>query len=684
MPRSKRKAAAARAAAASGPSKDFTKKTTRLGKRKRSDSLVDASAVRSRKIYVPPQDKGERGAVSVSEHVRRAREHYNTHARTAALTALARIFADTPAFAADSAPVIRAGLEALIDEVPAVRSAALAVVLAVLRRIENVKPFASLLSSALAAALSHIRSDVRVHGARAVHAVFQLNLFSAADVFSADGVNPLPLLVAILTDVAVASPTARTAVANAIASLSCWTPNDAADQKVDGTGGPFYYHAAPAPATSAAARHVETLPLLLLDAVGAAGVVSGVANVVLEHLPVRDGPSATLVSSARALSTVVCDASVAEKRGRDAAARAVAAWAAEQVHGPSPTTSSGGAADVDASMASCAAALGRWDLVGEFVCARLQGADRGPGVWTMVDSVARRVISAPEVSSERRRAVADAWLDGRWQRVVDHGFSADGIADGQGAAEVVGLLRHVVLARVASGDAGAGRLVAELPSVIARIARNSAGDVGGDKGENCSPGMAAVVRKLVCVLADAVRLHEVAGVEAVGDAVTRLLVQEKGVMARLDAAGCAQQVACALWYMGLGRCSAVLALMAGGGGWSLAAAATRIAEQSSVDSAVDGEAGDRDGAEDLPLLAAALAALLASIRADDRQPSTAAGLAAPGDLADGRARQEVEDACRRLVRRIGVGRGSVEAVLRARGASAEEVGRIGGMCFRAT
>jgi hypothetical protein len=514
MPRSKRKAVAARAQAKNS---DFARKKTKLGKRAQSDTLVDASAVRSRKIYVPPQVKGEASGrngntgrngksagaarVSLAELVVRAR-HYNTHARATALTAMARIFMDEDdatyyrdnmreisaasiaAQVTDAAPVLRVGLEALQDEEAGVRIAANSVVLSVLRRLPSVRPFAQMVAAQLCAALSHIRADVRVAGARAVCSIFQLNTFHAAEIFTQDSVNPLPLLTALLADLT--THKARTATAGAIAALSSWSrAQDVANlspgnDKVAGDGSvyasnlPFYYHSDPLCCTaSATADPFATLPLLMLSADAAGAVVTGVTNLVAEYLPVHlatgdSGQKTALVAASRALSTVVCEHSLQSERVELSVDRILKAWSDEQVDGPSPTMS---ALAVDVSMAEVALVCGAWDVVGRFLESRLVSEDGVGRVYSgaegeILDELAERVMrGSPQ--QDVRKSVMTAWLV-RWKWVSEDVSRVGGC---------VGILRYVMLSRLDEArDAGSEknsaamlRVIAQLPSIVAKL-----------------------------------------------------------------------------------------------------------------------------------------------------------------------------------------------------------------------
>lgn len=710
MPRSKRKAVAARAAASKGQPRDFEKTKTKLGKRKRSDSTVTASAVSSRKIYVPPQAPRSRAAApsSTAVLVARVRDHYTANARVAALAALARAAADAPTFAADVAPAVRAAVDALVDDAPAVRVAALAALCAALRRVRSVRPFAGGLAAGLGAALSHIRADVRVSAARATVALFELGLFSPAEVFGGAAVNPLPLLVALLEDVGIASAGAKAAAANAIAALSCWDPAEvsarsSAAPETDGHR-VFYYQSSrrsSAPSLPRGDSPADALPLLALSPVEAAAVVVGVSNMVLEFLPVAGNPSSALVAAARALSTVVCDSSLSEKVGYNAAARAVEAWATEQVYGASRTTSGAAAADVDTSMAACAAVLGKWDLVSDFVCGRLcmgEGSrDKGAHGWATADSVTWRLLSAGGASAEQVRLVSDAWLENRWQVIVEEGFVPGEIVPADGADEVVALFYEIVTSRLRSGDGDAWSLVLGVPRVLASIVRESLRrkeeDVHGDSADGgvleqtstaCQLTKPALM--LVQIVRDAVRLHEIPSDCPLAESIVEHMVSQKDVLLWLEAAGSVDNVLSSIWYAGAVLSPSVLALLRGNHGWRIAAAVARVVEHACDSSMQDANAGSgpdcgSSGGNSLALVAATLSALLACSRA---KVGTSEPDAPDGDTAAlSTLREEVESVCTRLLQQNKISQDSIRGVLEARRASESEISHVLGLVFSA-
>lgn len=708
MPRSKRKAVAARAAASKGQPRDFEKTKTKLGKRKRSESTVTASAVSSRKIYVPPQTPRNRAEASSSTAVlvARVRDHYTANARVAALAALARAAEDAPSYAADVAPVVRVAVDALVDDAPAVRAAALAALCAALRRVRAVRPFAGGLAAGLGAALSHIRADVRVSAARATVALFELGLFSPAEVFGGAAVNPLPLLVALLEDVGIASAGAKAAAANAIAALSCWDPveiSSGSKAASESHGHKIFYYQSlrrtSAPMLRRGDSPADALPLLTLSPVEAAGVVVGVSNMVLDFLPVAGNPSSALVAAARALSTVVCDSSLSEKAGYAAATRAVEAWAAEQVYGASATTSGAAAADVDTSMASCAAVLGKWDLVSDFVCGRLcvgEGSrDKGVHGWATADSVTWRLLSSGGASVEQVQAVSDAWLESRWQVIVRDGFVPGENVPTDGADEVVALFYELVTSRLRRSGGDAWSLVLGVPRVVASMVRESLRRKEEDGRDDGAGGRAPEQTSAACqltkpavtlvrIVCDAVRLHEIPKDCPLAESVIEHMVSPKDVLLWLEAAGSVGHVFSSLWYAGAALSPSVLGLLRGNHGWGLAAAAAGVVEHACNSSLQDADASDdvvrgcgRSGGNSLALVAATLSALLACCRSKTR---TTEPDALDGDaIALPALRQEVESVCSRLLKQKKLSRDSIRGVLEARRASESEISHVLGL-----
>jgi hypothetical protein len=745
MPRSKRKAVAARAAA---KGTDFVKKKTKLGKRTRSDTLVDASAARSRKIYLPPPEKGNVVALnasvgatgkssgvrrdSLAELVVRAR-HYNTHARATALTAMARIFSASEkssscrddkgvtsaaaviAEVPDAAPVLRVGFEALQDDEAGVRIAANLVVISVLRRLTSIRPFSRMIAAQLCAALSHIRVDVRVAGARAVCSIFQLKTFHAAEIFDPRSVNPLPLLTGLLRDIT--THKARSVVASAIAVLSSWSRaqdtfsveygrESNVINNFDGllqSNAPFYYHCAQTDrlALMSNADPFATLPLLMLSADAAASVVVDVANLVAEYLPMYQsagdsGQRDALLAAARALSTVVCDHSLQLETADVAVERVVKAWSDEQVDGPSPTMS---ALAIDVSMAEVALVSGAWAVVGRFLTFRMMGEDGVGRVGGLADSntldeLAERVMRvSPE--DDVRRSVMAAWMT-RWT-VVSKDLSRVG-----GCVDV---LRYVVLSRLDEareraserGAVTAWRVVAQLPGIAGQLmemrrrrrqqrqkaaAREDESDDNAVSNDDDDDGESDKlsedgVDKLLALVCEVCRTHGGrAGFEAgegkqVGAALAQHVMKSE-LISELSSAA-VLSVLSGIFYCGHGLSGAVVELLArcsGGEDASLQVHGVCIAWMveacllSGDDRTTARGADQHEDEQRLGALAGALTCGLGALRHRDADAAT-----------------PLLASVARVVRASGVDVSSVEAVLCSSGANEDEMKELRERCF---
>lgn len=721
MPRSKRKAVAARASATGN---DFEKTKVKLGKRKRSKTLVDVSTVRSRKIYVPPQEsavapRGPKNALPVLEYVARARDHFNTHARTAALTALARMYGDMShcekAPIGDAAPVLRVGLEALQDEEASVRTAGLAAILAILKLVRSVKPFAVILSSSLCAALSHIRIDIRVSAARAVSNIFELNAFSPGDVFSVDDLNPLPLLASMLCDLNMSSPKARAAAATAIAIVSSW--NVEAGLSSPKCGGPFYYHTAITESdASSRSRTYERPPLLHLSSAAAGDVVVHVANMIIEYFPVRDafgGRTAegcflsdrVLVAGARALRAVVCDHSLVSESAFNSVSRCVHLWAKEQVLGVSPFTGVAGATDVDLSMAHVAVALGEWDTVGRFVCSRLEN---GGTDWA-ADTVVCEILGADNAASHVQKEVGEVWLEFRWKAVAEgsrltlmgdsqvqsaRGPRRNRSLEREGSIEqsldlddvenVLLAFEHITASSMLLAwddtNTNVWAVLDQVPVVVRRLATQDdrQGDHLSDDGNGMrdTARLCSISHRLLSVLANAVKVHGSRApsvvINSVGRAVLSEILQPASVLVLLDLKCLALAISIA-GYCGLAHSPTVLRLMPGKrGGWSCGSAAARVVEAWLPVDLVRNRPPD---ACSLEVLAAVLVSLSSAVAGAKRggPPETSKD--------ENTAREDVFETCTRIVRKMRVARDSIRAILLARGVSeAQTAAIIGRLC----
>jgi hypothetical protein len=431
---------------------------------------------------------------------------------------------------------------------------------------------------------------------------------------------------------------------------------------------------------------VDALPLLMLSAAEAAQVVVGVSNMVLEYLPICGNPSGALIAAARALSTVVCDASISEKEGRAAAARAVAAWASEQVYGASATTKGTGAADVDTSMASCAAALDLWETVAAFVCTRLRmgvtSREMGARGHTTPDSVAWRVLRSSRVLPEQYQVVAETWLECRWQHVVASGFKIGDNVQADGAEEVVSMFRDITASQMSENPETAWKCIEEIPVVVTSIARESiqqkeeddVSTANDDKLRNIGYELVGSAQKLIVILFDAVRLHDMPKACSLRETIVERFIVQKDVFLWLETIGCLSQVMSCLWYVGAIASAPVLSLMRGGRGWAAAATIARLVEHTCSAALDDTDASSSDRIRlsrrnGIALLAASLSALLACVQHESRELACDAA----ASCKDKRVCQDVRAACIRIVKQQSVSEDSLRAVLQARKASDAEV-----------
>lgn len=717
MPRSKRKAVAAR----NRSGKDFEKTKVRLGKRKRSDSLVGGSAPRTKKIYVPPQQNRaiqscSAKSDSIPEHVSRAREHFNVHARTSALTALARIFSDSSgasqSHVAHAALVLGVGIESLQDEAGGVRAAAVALILSVLQVSPSVKPFALALSSSLCAALSHIRPDVRESAARAVIRIFGLNKFSPSDVFTDECINPLPLLASMLGDVEIPSPKVRAAAANAITAISCWNSKRDCPRS-----GPFFYHSLEW-ASFGPSKLVCSLPLLRLDPADAGDIAVRTANMVLEYLPLSEtfagrmrgevcSAGDALVAGAHALSSIACRHSLETKRAVECVRRSVDVWAREQVDGISPVLGCAGSTDVDVSLAQIAVALSMWEVAGRFACSRLE---LGAPSWA-TDSVAYRIMTSSEAPDAVREQVGAAWIRFRWEAVVrsnawNMNQSRKEQRKGQktvqkspsnedvrvpetleGCDDAVAVFESILRRLLSRPLEATGREVwthiREVPGVIARFP--GAGQQSGDRQGADDPLQGVelecdsvlrskALHRLLNVLCDIIKVYGVSAppgaVESVGNAISSELLKCPIVLAGLDS-DCLGLVFSVAGYCGLAQDGALLRLMTGKRGrWVSASCAARVVE-AWLPRCTERQAGEVGS---LSTLAAALVAISSALDFDDK------GFP-PVPTNECVGRNDLLSSATRIVRKIGVARGSIEEILSALGIPQDQVEAVANRCF---
>lgn len=401
MPRSKRRAVAARAAAA-----DFTKPKVKLGKRPRAANVLDGSKVSARKIFVPQQNKSllcasQARSVPLQEALGRAR-HFNASARCTALSTIGRIFGavgkhsgsqrdgvakescgdltpDRCSSEAHQAPpeaslALRATLEALQDDEKSVRDTAVIAVLSIIRAMSSVQPFSHLISSQICAGLSHIRLEIRITSARFVSSVLSAGDFRVSDIFADGSVNPLPLLANLIPEVKTNKD--KIDILTAIASLSTWTVEQEtifADGLKDCTHSdenrvvePFYYHSYKLENASLKQDPMAELPLLKLDCGTAGHVVMEVCKLLLESEPWSQSVrsySSTAVSNAaaRALNAVVCDHSLQSGSVAGAVRRIVLSWADEMSEGKLERFGA------NIVMAELALALGEWGIAVKFL-----------------------------------------------------------------------------------------------------------------------------------------------------------------------------------------------------------------------------------------------------------------------------------------------------------------------------
>ncbi|PXF40653.1 hypothetical protein BWQ96_09634 [Gracilariopsis chorda] len=197
MPRSKRKAA----------TQDFQKKKTKLGRKARPDNFTNTT-VKHKQVFVPDQSRSAEQLSStqtglpLGDLLSRTR-HHNFNTRTAAFNALTNAVKFRNATAHSAlilAPAlgISAAAFGLGDETPAVRTASHNFLLSLWRFVSDVRPFRSIVSTALLACLSHIRLDIRLHSARALIALLGVQRISAEQLF-AETANPLESLCDMLS-----------------------------------------------------------------------------------------------------------------------------------------------------------------------------------------------------------------------------------------------------------------------------------------------------------------------------------------------------------------------------------------------------------------------------------------------------------------------------------------------------
>lgn len=598
MGRAKRKAAGVRNAA-EGVAKDFVRKKAKLGQAKRAENATDTS-VRARQIHVPAQERAQgevaKTGLTLPELLVRA-SHYNANTRLASHNAMAKAVDDVVALAhaqvvAQPAAVLKAALDAVQDETPAVRAAAVTALVAVLRRIRSVRPFARLLSAQLSAYLSHIRTDIRLTAAHAITRIFALDRFVPTDIFAPDAANPLIALVDLLG--AVTKPRSRTTALEAITSLLSASPQSS-------TGGgrqtpqsgrrpsSFLYHRARQRSTSTRGcgaedvQHKAVVPELLqrLSAKDASALLVKVVYVVAECLPVSESArdvaqKQTLVVGSRALCSLVCEHSITPASWPPLG-RVLNSWAAER----NRQHAVGDILSIHNSLAEAALASEAWGVVQVYVVACLNNISTRKKTAEaevtrldrLTDSVMRR---CPDKAVSNR--ILQAWLR-RWQTAADNGHmhyissSAD-------------VLQQVVEDRLrAAANAGAGGcdgsggegmdiwgIVDRLPRLIQRAVSASDGDRAQGRGERQrqlslkGAGSDAADQRceniLLHLLGEVCRKHvgsNAAMRERLGRIVTESLARAD-VLLRLDGDGL-EEVVSALYFTKSVRASPVLKVL---------------------------------------------------------------------------------------------------------------------------
>lgn len=246
MPRSKRKTASSRLAAP-----DFAKKKRKLGPKQRAANVTDTT-VHARQLHVPSQTRDHTGkpGLLLGELLSRC-GHHNAQMRVIALQGLCRALTYEHTAAHEAANlrvtgVLMRALECVADEHPGVRKAGSDVVVCTVEGLgEGLRGVVGKgVGAQLMAALSHVRMDVRVAGARCVKRVMGVRGVRVEFVFGEGVGNPLLALGEML--VGVEKRGGKAIVLEAIAAVCASGDNGGDDEsgarKIGGRKGRFYYH----------------------------------------------------------------------------------------------------------------------------------------------------------------------------------------------------------------------------------------------------------------------------------------------------------------------------------------------------------------------------------------------------------------------------------------------------------